>query len=139
MKYVILSNKIIPGYNVKGPIMSPAEYDPHLVMRWVLNGLDIREVMEDGSYRKIERNDERVMNAIHNKTEKKINEHKSHKQQVVTEVKPHVNVRLKPEKPLKKSEPVKKQEEPKPEVKMEEPVKEKDVDELFIDDLEKPE
>ena len=138
MRYVILSNKIIPGYNVKGPVMSPAEYDPHLVMRWVLNGLDVREVMEDGSYRKIERNDERVMNEIHNKTDKKINERKSCVR-AVTELSPHTNVRLKPEKPVKPIQVKKQKEQPKPEIKMEEPVKEEVVDELIIDDLEKPE
>ena len=137
MKYVILSNKMIPGYDVKGPIMSPAEYDPHLVMRWVLNGLDIREVMEDGSYRKIERNDERVMNEIHNKTDKKMNDLKT-RNHIVTEVKPHTNVRLKPEKTIKPIQ-AKKQKEPKPEIKIEEPVKEEMIDELIIDNLEKPE
>ena len=44
MKFVILSHKIIPGYGVKGPILSPANYDVHLVLKWIAAGLDVEKL-----------------------------------------------------------------------------------------------
>ena len=67
MKYVILSRKQIPGYSVKGPILTPAEYDIHQVLKWVVVGIDVREVMEDGSYRKLSFNDPRLMEELDKK------------------------------------------------------------------------
>ena len=65
MKFVILDNRSLPEFNgVRGPILTPRFYDIHLVLRWIAAGIDIREVMEDGSYRKLEFNDERVMRRL---------------------------------------------------------------------------
>lgn len=78
MKFVILSSCEIPGFGgARGPVLTPKEYDLHLVLRMITNGVDIREVMEDGSYRKLVFNDPAVMKAIdkgftkaHNEEEK---------------------------------------------------------------------
>ena len=139
MKFVILTNKIIPGFSVKGPILSPAEYDIYQVLRWVAAGVDVREVMEDGSYRKLSFNDERLVAeltklSIQHKAEleKTKNELKS------AEIKPNGNVQLKPEKNKK----VVKSNKPKvitPKVeKHVEPSKVENND-IIIDELEKPE
>lgn len=65
MKFVILSSCEIPGFGgARGPVLTPQEYDLHLVLRMITNGVDIREVMEDGSYRKLVFNDPAVMKAI---------------------------------------------------------------------------
>lgn len=67
MKFVILHTGVIPGYgNARGPVMTPQEYDLKDVLKWVSHGIDIREVMEDGSYRKLEFNDRRINEAINN-------------------------------------------------------------------------
>lgn len=142
MKFVILSHKPIPGYNVKGPILSPATYDIHLVLKWVVAGIDVREVMEDGSYRKLSFNDKRLLAELNKKIEvqsKKREEHKKELKELDNEtVKVSGNVKLVPEaKPLpvvnKHKKP--KKEQPK---KIEEPKKEQ-IENLIIDDLEKPE
>ena len=70
MKFVILSSKILPGYDVCGPILSPAEYDIHLVLRWIGLGIDVREAMEDGSYRKLKHNDPKLVELLDAKIEK---------------------------------------------------------------------
>ena len=139
MKFVILTNKIIPGFSVKGPILSPAEYDIYQVLRWVAAGVDVREVMEDGSYRKLSFNDERLVAeltklSIQHKAEleKTKNELKS------AEIKPNGNVQLKPEKNKKVVKPNKpKVTTPKVE-KHVEPSKVENND-IIIDELEKPE
>ena len=85
MKFVILSNSPIPGYGgIKGPVMTPREYDLHQVLRWVVAGVDIREVMEDGSYRKLQFNDERIIEAIG----KELDNKRAQKQKDEKEVKP---------------------------------------------------
>ena len=141
MKCVILSHKIIPGYNVKGPILSPAEYDVHQLLKWINVGLDVREVMEDGSYRKLKNNDPKILELLNKKIDKQHEEKQRIKMLQVNErvVKPTGNVQLKPEKTYK---PKKVQAKPVKEVKVEEPkreeVKEEKVD-LIIDELERPE
>lgn len=65
MRFVILSSCAIPGYGgIRGPVLTPQEYDLHLVLKMISNGIDIREVMDDGEYRSLEFNDTRVMKAI---------------------------------------------------------------------------
>jgi hypothetical protein len=132
MKFVILSNKIIPDFNVKGPVLTPMEYDIHQVLRWLTSGIDVREVMEDGSYRKLSFNDAKLVDELYNKSNK--NREKIKKEQMVKkELKPNGNVRLKPEKTKKVAKPI--EQPPK--------VKEKKVEEepinVLIDELEKPE
>lgn len=148
MKFVILSHKIIPGYGVKGPVMSPATYDIHLVLKWVAAGIDVREVMEDGSYRKLSFNDERLLAELSKKLDKQAKERAKIKKELderrVERVKPTGGVQLIPEaKPLPvKNKPKKekvKKEEPKVEPVVEEKIEEQPPVELFIDELEKPE
>lgn len=64
MKFVIMNNGTIPGVGVKGPVLTPRSYDIHQVLKWIVSGVDIREVMEDGSYRKLIFNDERLMQEL---------------------------------------------------------------------------
>ena len=133
MKFVILSTIAIPEYNgVRGPVLSPMEYDVHLVLKWITAGLDVREVMEDGSYRKLNYNDEKLIGLLNKKLNKKAVEKKK-VQEVVRPI-------------VKKEESVKKPEEKKVEVKSE-PIVQPKVEEqkveddvlLLIDELEKPE
>ena len=139
MQFVILSHKIIPGFGVKGPILSPANYDIHLVLRWISVGVDVREVMEDGSLRKLKFNDERLMEELHKKLDKQAEQRlavKKAREEVKIEVKG--NVKLMPEaKPLPKKK-VKKEEPKKEIIEPKEEVKEDNID-LFIDHLEDPE
>lgn len=145
MKFVIVShNRIIPGYGVKGPILSPAEYDIHLVLRWIAAGLDVREVMPDGSHRKLKHNDARLMEELNKKIERQTKEReelkKAQEEARVSRARGGF-VRLVPEaKPLPviKTKPKKVEEPKKEEPKVEEEVKEEQVD-LFIDQLENPE
>ena len=143
MKCVILSRKIIPGYGVKGPILSPAEYDIHQILKWINVGIDVREVMEDGSYRKLNVNDPKLMGLLNEKVNKKAEERKQERRLIEDNrvVKPQGTVRLRPEKihdpKPKKVQPKPVKEVIKEELKKEE-VKEEVVD-LFIDELEKPE
>ena len=62
MKFVIMNTGIIPGFGIKGPVLTPREYDVHQVIKWLAIGIDVREVMEDGSYRKLKFSDEKLMN-----------------------------------------------------------------------------
>ena len=72
MKFVILSNNVIPDYNgVRGPILTPTVFDLHFVLKCISYGIDIREVMPDGSYRKLQFNDERLMKGIDDELEEK--------------------------------------------------------------------
>lgn len=65
MKFVILHTGEIPGYgHVRGPVLTPQAYDLSNVLKWVSHGVDIREVMDDGSYRKLTFNDRRLKTAI---------------------------------------------------------------------------
>ena len=145
MKFVILSHKLIPGYGVKGPILSPANYDVHLVLKWLAVGLDVREVMEDGSYRKLSFNDKKLLEVLNAKLKKQAEKREAVKrelEEVKSEpIKPMGGVKLVPEdKPLPVAKPKKKKVEKvveKP--KKEEQPKEEPSVELFIDELEKPE
>ena len=148
MKFVILSHKIIPGFGVKGPVMSPATYDIHLVLKWVAAGVDVREVMEDGSYRKLSFNDERLLEELNKKLDKQAKERAKVKKELEERknerVKPTGGVQLIPEaKPLPVKSKPKKEKVKKEEPKKVEPVVEQKIEEppmeLFIDELEKPE
>ena len=66
-----MSNCVLPECGVRGPVLTPRYYDIHLVLKWLAAGVDIREVMEDGSYRKLEFNDERVMKELDEELERK--------------------------------------------------------------------
>lgn len=143
MKCVILSRKIIPGYSVKGPILSPAEYDIHQILKWLNVGIDVREVMEDGSYRKLYINDPKLIELLNEKVNKKTEQRKQDRQLMENNhvVKTQGNVRLRPEK-IHDPKPKKVQPKPAREVMKEEPKKEEvkeEVADLFIDELEKPE
>ena len=143
MKFVILHRKQIPGFTVCGPIMTPTEYDIHQVLRWIAAGVDIREVMEDGSYRKLTFNDERLMEELTKKINKQMELREARKIELEKPLGGNGNVRLVPEKkkaykspkpqPKKVEQPKKK--EPEVEVVKEE-LKQPD---LIIDELEKPE
>jgi hypothetical protein len=142
MKFVILHRKQIPGYSICGPILTPMEYDIHQVLRWVAAGVDILEVMEDGSYRKLTFNDKRLMEELNKKLSKQMELKNQRKVELERPDGGNGNVRLLPEKkkhhtpkvkPQPKVEP--KKEEPEVEVKKEEP---KQPD-LIIDELERPE
>ena len=116
MKFVILSRGPIPGYGVTGPILSPAEYDIHLVLRWIGAGVDIREVMEDGSYRKLSVNDERINEELNRKLNERAAERRAIREQLEREGRgpksgPRGNVQLPPERHHRK--PVMKRETPK--------------------------
>lgn len=156
MRFVILSYKEIPGYGVKGPILSPANYDVHLVLKWINAGIDVREVMEDGSYRKLSFNDPRLMEELHKKLDKQAKKREDVKKELENlhgeRIIPRNNVQLSGEEHdkiktqiIKKKEVVKenKPKNKKKEVIKEEPVVEQKVEEppveLFIDELEKPE
>ena len=83
MKFVIMNNGTIPGVGVKGPVLTPRSYDIHQVLKWIVTGVDIREVMEDGSYRKLIFNDERLMQELG----KKLDDTRQEKISVEEEVK----------------------------------------------------
>jgi hypothetical protein len=149
MKCVILSAKPLPMYNgIHGPILSPAEYDVYLILKFLAAGIDVREVMDDGSYRKLDYNDEKLLEMLDEKNKNNMEKLKERRNRTrVVENIPQGNVRLKEDrnnnlpvnkpKKEKNKEDFKKQkpkEEVKPEVKKEEPK----VD-LIIDELEKPE
>ena len=145
MKVVILSSAQIPDFNVYGPILSPAEYDIHQILRWIHIGIDVREVMPDGSYRKLKHNDEKLMELLNQKVEEQMKKRKEREaRRVQGNITPSGTVKVKPEK--RKRKPVIKQhiikkEEPKLEPVVEEVVQEEVVEniEIFIDELEKPE
>lgn len=104
MKFVILSSYELPFYNgVKGPIITPREYDIHLVLKWVATGVDIREVMEDGSFRKLEFNDSRLMEELDKDLERKRLENEGKKKEEKVEVKKPVpkKVNIFPSEPVK--------------------------------------
>lgn len=62
MKFVIMSNKKIPGFGgIKGPILTPQEIPLEKVLNMVSLGFEVFEVMEDGSRRKVQFSDERIL------------------------------------------------------------------------------
>lgn len=62
MKFVILSSVPIPGFNgQRGPLLTPQCLDAKLVLKMVAMGIDVKEVMEDGSYRDVEFSDSRLI------------------------------------------------------------------------------
>ena len=62
MKFVILSSVPIPGFNgQRGPLLTPQSLDAKLVLKMVAMGIDVKEVMEDGSYRDVEFSDSRLI------------------------------------------------------------------------------
>ena len=129
MKFVILSSSCIPGFNgVRGPILTPTAYDLHLVLQWLCAGVDVREVMPDGSYRKLQFNDEKIMKEIDEELEMK----RIQKEQNVDFLKEEpVKKVVKPK--VIKTKPVVKQETTKV---VEEPKKEEKPS-FVVDDLEK--
>lgn len=65
MKFVILSNKKIPGFGgIKGPILTPQEIPLKKVLNMVSLGFEVFEVMEDGSRRKVQFSDERILSEM---------------------------------------------------------------------------
>lgn len=65
MKFVIMHMGEIPGYgHVRGPVLTPQSYNLNEVLKWISHGVDIREVMDDGSYREMKFNDRRLKEAI---------------------------------------------------------------------------
>lgn len=137
MKFVILSSYELPFYNgVKGPIITPREYDIHLVLKWVATGVDIREVMEDGSFRKLEFNDSRLMEELDKDLERKRLENEEKKKEEKVEVKKPVpkKVNIFPSEPVKEVKV-----KPEPKVFVEEKVEvieEKKGLDFEIDELE---
>lgn len=129
MKFVILSSSCIPGFNgARGPILTPTAYDLHLVLQWLCAGVDVREVMPDGSYRKLQFNDEKIMKEIDEELEMK----RIQKEQNVDFLKEEpVKKVVKPK--VIKTKPVVKQENTKV---VEEPKKEEKPS-FVVDDLEK--
>ena len=140
MKFVILSNGILPECRVRGPVLTPRYYDIHLVLRWLAAGVDIREVMEDGSYRKLEFNDERVMKELDEELERKRIE-KEQKLKLLEEESKVIKkkpvpkkINIYPPEPLKPIKEEKKKEKPVEEVKEE--VTEKKKSSFEVDELE---
>jgi hypothetical protein len=149
MKCVILSAKPLPMYNgIHGPILSPAEYDVYLILKFLAAGIDVREVMDDGSYRKLDCNDEKLLELLDEKNKNNMEKLKERRNRTrVVENIPQGNVRLKEERnnnlPVNKPKKEKnkedfKKQKPKEEVKHEVKKEEPKVD-LIIDELEKPE
>lgn len=149
MKFVILSAKPLPMCNgIHGPILSPAEYDVYLVLKMLAARIDVREVMDDGSYRKLDHNDKKLLELLDEKNKnnmEKLKERRNRTREV--ENMPQGNVRLKEERknnlPVNKPKKEKnkedfKKQKPKEEVKHEVKKEEPKVD-LIIDELEKPE
>ena len=151
MKFVIMNTGIIPGFGIKGPVLTPREYDVHQVIKWLAIGIDVREVMEDGSYRKLKFSDEKLMNEACKDIEKQ----RIERNRIEEEVKAMDNQpKIKPSKKQVQFVPVveeqnkknKKVEHKKPvvekvvkeEVKEEPKIEEPEVD-FPIDNLEKPE
>lgn len=139
MKFVIMSRGQLPFYNgACGPILTPVAYDIHLVLKWLAAGVDVREVMDDGSFRKLEFNDERVMKELDEDLERRRIEKEQHIKLLEEEQKVEVKkvvpkkMNIYPPEPVK---PVKEKKKEKPVVK-EEPKVEKKKPELEVDELE---
>ena len=144
MKFVILSHGIVPDFGVRGPILTPREYDLHQVLKWVVYGVDIREVMDDGTYRILSFNDERILDEIRKELNNKVVEKKEEEKKEVEKIPKHRRVGIYPKEEIKeikhKKVEVKKVEEEK---KIEPAKEEINVDDgkvdFPIDNLEKPE
>ena len=144
MRCVVYSKCELPEFRgIRGPIMSPTELDPQLIMKWLYVGLDVREVMPDGSHRKLKINDEKLVELLNN-----IYEEKRAKRLGNVNVQPKKKeINQQPKKEVPKAKPYEKKvkpiELPKEEPKVEQPKEDIVVNEpavhLPIDDLEKPE
>ena len=131
MKFVILDNKEIPGFGgARGPILTPTAYNLHDVLKWITFDIDIREVMSDGSYRKLQFNDERIMKEINEELEFKRLE--KAEQEEVTSIKEDNN---KPAENYKNNKSKKASKVPNK--KPVEESKKEDKVELVVDELEK--
>lgn len=138
MKFVILSSCQLPSCGVRGPILTPRYYDIHLILKWLAAGIDVREVMDDGSYRKLEFNDERIMKELDEELERRriegLRQVKLVEEEPIKITPKKVNVYppepVKPIKQTKKEKPVVK------EVKEEIKVEEKKKPEFEVDNLE---
>lgn len=133
MKFVIMSRGQLPFYNgACGPILTPVAYDIHLVLKWLAAGVDVREVMDDGSFRKLEFNDERVMKELDEDLERKRIE-KEQRIKLLEEQKVEVKkvvpkkMNIYPPEPVR---PVKEKPVVKEELKVEKKKPELEVDEL---------
>ena len=149
MKFVILSTKRLPN-GQHGPILTPAEYDVYLVLKFLALGIDVREVMEDGSYRKLEYNDAKLFEIIkeRNKENREKLEERRNMKYEIEEIRVNGNVRLKEERKQRmkeeqllerKNRKEKEDQQRKEERKQNEVKKEETKQDLIIDDLEKPE
>ena len=163
MKFVILSTKRLPN-GQHGPILTPAEYDVYLVLKFLALGIDVREVMEDGSYRKLEYNDAKLFEIIkeRNKENREKLEERRNMKYEIEEIRVNGNVRLKEERKQRMKEEqllerknrkekedqqrkeerkqrMKEDQQRKEERKQNEVKKEETKQDLIIDDLEKPE
>lgn len=131
MKFVILDNKEIPGFGgARGPILTPTAYNLHDVLKWITFDIDIREVMSDGSYRKLQFNDERIMKEINEELEFKRLE--KAEQEEVTSIKEDIT---KPTETYKNNKSKKASKAPNK--KPVEESKKEDKVELVVDELEK--
>ena len=131
MKFVILDNKEIPGFGgARGPILTPTAYNLHDVLKWITFDIDIREVMSDGSYRKLQFNDERIMKEINEELEFKRLE--KAEQEEVTYIKEDIT---KPAETYKNNKSKKASKAPNK--KPVEESKKEDKVELVVDELEK--
>lgn len=130
MKFVILDNKEIPGFGgARGPILTPTAYNLHDVLKWITFDIDIREVMSDGSYRKLQFNDERIMKEIDEELEFKRLEKT---EQEVVSIKEEITKPVENNKTNNSKKPSK-----TPNKKPVEDSKKEDKIELVVDELEK--
>lgn len=75
MRFVILSSCDIPGFGgIRGPLLTPQPMDLNIVRQLIISGIDIREVMEDNSYRELSFNDSRLLQAIYEGDNEEITE-----------------------------------------------------------------
>lgn len=133
MKFVILDNKEIPGFGgARGPILTPTAYNLHDVLKWITFEIDIREVMSDGSYRKLQFNDSRIMKEIDEELEMKRLVKSIEEENTVTVIKEE------PKKPVAVNNNVKSKKQSK--TNNNKPAEESKKDnktELVVDELEK--
>lgn len=88
MKFVILSSVPIPGFNgQRGPLLTPQYLDAKLVLKMVAMGIDVKEVMEDGSYRDVEFSDSRLIDEMANANKIKSVKEEAEEKKVIEEVK----------------------------------------------------
>ena len=146
MRCVVYSKCELPEFRgIRGPIMSPTELDPQLIMKWLYVGLDVREVMPDGSHRRLKTNDGKLVELLNKKYEEK--QAKRLDNVNVQPKKKEIKQQPKNKKEVPKAKPYEKKvkpvELPKEEPKVEQPKEDIVVNEpavhLPIDNLEKPE